>query len=112
MEPRPLPHYIEGEYGALDMPDAWHVASLVCFVAALGARFVVKLLPVANAYFGRVFLPGLAVLGLAVLGVLFGLLGLRNPEGRGIARIGIFLNATVLVLGVLAFVVFFRILPG
>jgi hypothetical protein len=44
------------------------------------------------------------------LGLLFGLLGLRNPEGRGIARIGVFLNATVLVLGVLAFVVFFRIL--
>ena len=92
------------------MPAAWHVASLACFAASLGARFLVKILPVANSFFGRVFLPGLAVLTLAALGLLFGLRGLRNPEGRGIARIGVFLNATVLVLGTLAVVLFFRIL--
>lgn len=112
MEPRPLPHYTEGEYGALDMPDAWHVASLACFAASLGARFIVKLLPFGSPFFGRAFLSALTVLVLAALGLIFGLLGLRNPEGRGIARIGVFLNATVLVLGTLAVVLFFRILPG
>ena len=112
MEPKPLPHYTEGEYGALHMPAAWHVASLACFAASLGARFLVKLLPFGSPFFGRAFLSALAVLVLAALGLLFGLLGLRNPEGRGLAKIGIFLNATVLVLGTLALVVFFRILPG
>jgi len=111
VEPRPLPHYTEGEYGALDMPAAWHVASLACFAASLGARFLVKLLPFGSLFFGRGSLSALAVLVLAGLGLLFGLLGLRKPGGRGIARIGIFLNATVLVLGILAVIVFFRILP-
>lgn len=110
MEPRPLPHYTEGEYGALALPAAWHVASLVCFAASLGARFLVKLLPFGSPFFGRAFLSALAVLALAGLGLIFGLLGLRNPEGRGIARIGIFLNATVLVLGALAMFWFYRIL--
>jgi hypothetical protein len=110
MEPRPLPHYIEGEYGALNMPDAWHVASLACFAASLGARFLVKILPFGVPFFGRAFLSALAVLVLSGLGLLFGLLGLRNPEGRGIARIGVFLNATVLVLGTLGMAWFYRIL--
>ena len=111
MEPRPLPHYTEDEYGALDMPAFWHVASLACFAASLGSRFLVKLLPFGSPFFGRAFLSALAVLVLAGLGLLFGLVGLRKPQGRGMARIGIFLNATVLVLGTLAVVVFFRILP-
>ena len=110
MEPRPLPHYIEGEYGALNMPDAWHVASLACFAASLGARFIVKILPFGSPFLGRGFLSALAVLVLSGLGLLFGLLGLRNPEGRGIARIGVFLNATVLVLGTLGMAWFYRIL--
>ena len=95
------------------MPAAWHVASLACFAASLGARFLVKLLPAGSAFgFGRAFLSALAVLVLAGLGLAFGLLGLRRPEGRGIAKIGVFLNATVLVLGTLAVAVFFRILRG
>lgn len=112
MEPKQLPHYTEGEYGALDLPDAWHAASLLCFAASLGARFLVKLLPAGDSFFGRVFLPGFAVFALAGLGLLFGLLGLRKPQGRGLAKAGVFLNVTVLVLGALAVVVFFRILPG
>ena len=92
------------------MPAAWHVASLACFAASLGSRFLVKLLPAVHLFFGRAFLSALAVLVLAGLGLIFGLLGLRNPEGRGIARIGIFLNATVLVLGTLGMAWFFRIL--
>lgn len=111
MEPKPLPHYTEGEYGVLDLPAGWHVASLVCFAASLGSRFLVKLLPVGHTYFGRVFLPGYGVFALAGLGLLLGLLGLRRPEARGLAKIGVFLNATVLVLGTLAVVAFYRILP-
>lgn len=40
----PLP-FDEGEYSVLQMPDAWHVVSLIFFVAALGARFLVAFLP-------------------------------------------------------------------
>jgi hypothetical protein len=112
MEPRQLSRYSEDEYGALDLPDAWHVASLACFASSLGARFLVKLLPAASSYFGRALLPGLAVFALAGLGLVFGLLGLRRPQGRGLARMGVFLNATVLVLGGLAVAAFFYILPG
>jgi hypothetical protein len=111
MEPRQLSRYTEGEYGALVLPDAWHVASLACFAAALGARFLVRLLPVGNAYFGRVFLPGFAVFALAGLGLLFGLLGLRTPHGRGMAKMGVLLNVIVLVLSGLAVAAFFYILP-
>ncbi len=110
MEPRPLPHYVEGEYAPLNTPDAWHVASLACFAASLGARFIVKILPFGSPFYGRAFLSALTVLVLAALGLVFGLLGLRNPEGRGIARIGVFLNATVLVLGTLGMAWFYRIL--
>jgi hypothetical protein len=112
MKPRPLPHYTEGEYGALDLPEGWHVASLACFVAALGSRFLVSLLLPDNwpSRWTRPLLPGAAVLLLALLGIAFGLLGLRNVKGRGMARIGIFLNATVLVLGLLATAAFFAIL--
>jgi hypothetical protein len=112
VEPRPLPHYTEGEYGTLDLPDAWHVASLACFAASLGARFLVRLLPAGHTFFGRVFLPVLAVFALAGLGLMFGLLGLRKPRGRGLARAGVFLNAAVLALGALAVALYFYILPG
>lgn len=112
MEPRPLPHYTEGEYGSLDLPDAWHVASLACFAASLSARFLVRLLPAGHTFFGRVFLPGLAVFALAGLGLVFGLLGLRKSRGRGLARVGVFLNATVLALSALAVALYFYIVPG
>lgn len=110
MQPRQLSHYTEGEYAALDAPDAWHVASLACFAAALGARFLVRLLPVAP--FPRTLMPGLAVLLFASIGLLCGWLGMRSPRGRGMAKIGLFLNATALVLGLLATAAFFYILPG
>jgi len=111
MEPRPLPHYTEGEYGTLDLPDGWHVASLALFAASLGARFLVRLFPAGHTFFGRVFLPGLTVFALSGLGLLCGLLALRKPRGHGIAKVGVFLNATVLVLATLATVVFFRLMP-
>lgn len=111
MEPRQLRHYTEGEYGALDLPDAWHALSLVLFTASLGARYLVRLLPLEGSYFTRVLLPPLTVFALAGVGLLCGLVGLRRPQGRGVARVGVFLNAIVLALAALAAVWFFRLLP-
>lgn len=111
MKPTPLPHYTEGEYAALDLPDGWHVASLVCFLGSLAARFLVRLLPRGwPEPWMRPILPGLAVLAFSLLGILFGLLGLRSAKGRGLARIALFLNVTVFVLGLLAVAAFFTIL--
>ncbi len=112
MKPRPLPHYVDGEYAALDLPAGWHVASLVCFLAALGSRFLVSLFLPARwpSSWMRPLVPGVAVLLFAALGIVFGLLGLRNAKSRNMARIGVFLNAIVLVLGLLAAFAFFAIL--
>jgi len=101
------PELSEGEYGIVRLPDAWHVLSLAFFVAALAARFVVKLIPMVRGP----MVPGLAVLVLAALGMVFGLIGLRSPQGRSAARIALFLNATVLGLGILALAAFYYILP-
>lgn len=112
-DPSPDLSVSDGEYGVVRIPDAWHVASLACFVAALGARFVVGLIPRAwSLPISRLLLPGLAVLVLASLGIAFGLLGLRSSRGRETARVAIFLNASVLVLALLAAAAFFYILPG
>ena len=111
VEPRPLPNYTEGEYGTLDLPDGWHVVSLACFALSLVARFLVKLLPAGHYFFPRVLLPGIAVFTLAALGLLCGLLGLRKIRGRGLAKVGVFLNGVVLALAVLATIIFFRIMP-
>jgi hypothetical protein len=112
-DPSPDTSFSEGEYGVIRIPDAWHIASLACFVAALGARFVVGLIPRAwSLPLPRLLLPGLAVLVLASLGIGFGLIGLRSPRGRETARIAIFLNAAVFVLALLAAMAFFYILPG
>jgi hypothetical protein len=111
MEHDPSPNYPEGEYGVIRIPDAWHVASLACFTAALGARFLVKLLPVQWMPLPKPLMPAITVLLLASVGLALGLMGLKNPRSRGAARVAVFLNATVLVLGGLAAVAFFRILP-
>lgn len=103
----------DGEYGAVRLPEAWHVLSLLCFAGALGARFLVTLLPDGlRLPFYRALLPGMLTLALAGLGLVLGLLGLRVPAGRSTARVAVFLNATVLVLGLLAAAAFFYILPG
>jgi hypothetical protein len=111
MEPKPLRHYVEGEYAPLDLPAGWHVASLLCFAAALGSRLLVVLLPARwPSSWMRPLVPGLAGLLFALLGLAFGLLGLRNARGRSLARVGVFLNSIVLVLSLLAALAFFAIL--
>jgi hypothetical protein len=90
------------EYSVVRMPDAWHVLSLLFFLAALGARFLTALIPrEVSPMYWRPILTAFAIPVLAAIGVLFGLLGLRHPEGRRTARIALFLNGVVLVLGCL-----------
>ncbi len=103
-----------GEYGTVTLPHVWHVLSLLFFAAAMGARFLTALIPreLLRGIIWRPLLTAFAVPLLATLGLLFALIGLRSPEGRGAAKIALFLNATVLVLSGLALWAFFRILPG
>jgi uncharacterized membrane protein YjjB (DUF3815 family) len=111
MSQDPSPDDFEGEYGAVRLPDSWHVLSLACFAGALGSRFLAPLLTRWwQVPFYRTLLPGVLTLGLAALGLVLGLIGLRSPQGRGTARIAVFLNGIVLALGLLAAVVFLRIL--
>jgi fumarate reductase subunit C len=101
-----------GEYGVVSVPDAWHVLSLLCFLASLGARFVAYLMPAGlRGFFYRPVLAALLVPAFAGLGMLFGLIALRKPETRGMARIALGLNGIVLVLSGIALAAFFYILP-
>jgi hypothetical protein len=103
----------DGEYGAVRLPEAWHVLSLLCFAGALGSRFLVTLLPeVLRSMVYRPFLPGIVALWLAAVGLVLGLMGLRVPAGRSTARVAVFLNAIVLVLCLLAGAAFAYISPG
>jgi hypothetical protein len=106
------PPFDEGEYAVLHVPDAWHVLSLVFFAAALGARFLVQLLPQGRGFFYRPVLTAFSVPVLAGLGLLFGLVGLRSPATRSVARVAVLLNLIVLVLSALALAAFFYIMPG
>jgi hypothetical protein len=107
-----FPDLIGGEYGVIRVPDAWHVLSLFFFLAALGARFLIFLIPVGlNQHVYRPLLVTIAVPVLSLLGLLFGLLGLRNPTNRSTARVALFLNGVTLVLGLLVMAAFYYILP-
>ena len=108
------PEPLAGEYGAITLPHAWHVLSLIFFAAAVGARFLTALIPreLLVGVIWRPVLTAFAVPLLATIGLLFALLGLRRPEGRGAAKIALFLNATVLLLSGVALWAFFRIMPG
>lgn len=105
------PPFDEGEYAVLKVPDAWHVLSLVFFIASLGARFVVRFLPPVRGIWFRPVLTAYLVPFLAGLGLMFGLVALRKPETRGVARVAVFLNLIVLALSALALAAFFWILP-
>ena len=106
------PDIADGEYGVIRIPDAWHVLSLLCFLVAMGARFLIALIPAeVHTVLYRPILTAVTVPAVALIGVFFGLLGLRNPAGRSTARVALFLNGVVLVIGVLAIAVFYWIMP-
>lgn len=111
IRPDDPPPFDDGEYAVLQVPDAWHVLSLVFFIAALGARFLVRFLPQWRGIWFRPVLTAFLVPVLAGLGLLFGLIALRNPATRGVGRIAVFLNLIVLVLSALAIAAFYWILP-
>lgn len=93
-----IPEPAGGEYGSITLPHAWHVLSLLFFAAALGARFLTALIPRELLRGWPPVLTLFSVPLLALIGVLFALIGLRYPEGKGAAKIALFLNVTVLVL--------------
>lgn len=103
----------DDEYATLDVSTGWPVLSLVCFVGALGARYLVRFLPddLVNWPWRRM-MPTFGVLGFSFLGLVFGLLGLLRIEHRGLARVAILLNAVALLLGLLAVGAFFWIVWG
>lgn len=107
------PEPLAGEYGTVTLPHSWHVLSLVFFAAALGARFLTALVPreLIAGIIWRPVLTAFSVPLLAGIGLLCALIGLRRPEGRGAAKIALFLNATVLALSGLALWAFFKIMP-
>jgi len=107
----PPPEPGGGEYGEVSLPELWHVASLAFFLAALGARFVVELVPAALRPLPKPLLSAVAVPVLAGCGLALGLVGLGRVESRGIARIAVFLNAVALVLSALALAAYLYILP-
>jgi len=105
-----FPDATGGEYGVIRIPDTWPVLSLIFFLAALGSRFITSLIPTeVNPHLFRPLLTAILVPCLALVGILCGLLGLRNPEGKSMARVALFLNGVTLVLGLLAVAAFFYI---
>ncbi|MFN7943673.1 MAG: hypothetical protein U0X73_18930 [Thermoanaerobaculia bacterium] len=106
--PRPS---ADDEYAPLEVPDAWHVVALVCFVAALASKLLVGLLPAElRSYPASVLLPPLASALASTCGLLFALMGLRQARGRALARAALMLNSVVLLLCALAIAAFYWIL--
>ena len=85
--------------------------SLACFVAALGSRYLVGVLPPEWRVLPRPFLSALAAPALSLVGLLLALAGMRSAAGRGVARLGLAVNGVVLVLSLLLIAAFFVIYP-
>lgn len=105
MEHDPTPIYPDGEYGEIRLGDSWkNVASLLCFVAALGSRYLLSGIPRELLPLSRTMMTIPATLLLAFVGIALGMAGLRSSGSGGLAKLGVFLNATVFGLACLAFV--------
>ena len=95
-----------GEYSTVSLRSTWGIASLLLFAAALAVREILGLLPPRLQ--GHYLIPPLAVRLtplLSLVGLLFGLIGLRRGARRTIALFGVGLNGIVLVLSTLFMVV-------
>lgn len=87
-----------GEYATISLRSVWGSLSLLLFVAAVGARQLVRLLPGHLQGWG--IMPPLAVMvvpPLALAGLLVGWVGLRRERRRTLAVLGVLLNGIVLV---------------
>jgi hypothetical protein len=112
MEHDPTPIYPEGEYGEIRLGESWkHVGSLLCFVAALGSKYLVQGIPRELLPIQRSWMPIPVTLLLTFVGITLGLAGLRHSQSAGLAKLGLFLNATTFGLACLAFLFFVYILP-
>lgn len=90
-------------YAPLEAPDVLPLLSWLCFAGTLVSRPLARLLPrELRVYPYGVLLPVAIAGGLALLGLLLAAWGLRRARRRGLARVGIFLNAVVLALTSLA----------
>jgi hypothetical protein len=111
MEHDPTPTYPDGEYGEVHLGASWHVASLLCFVAALGSRYLVQGIPRELLPMSRTVMAIPVTLMLGGLGIVLGMAGRRHSHSAGLARLGLFLNATVFGLACLAALFLFYIKP-
>jgi hypothetical protein len=107
----PTPPDPDGEYRVLAPGDLRPVLSLLLFLAALGSRFLVRMIAPGLIGPPRILAPGALSLAFSLLGLLFALSALRQPRRRAVARVALFLNAVVLALSLLATAAFFYILP-
>jgi len=90
-------------YAPLEAPDFLPLLSWLFFAASLASKPLVRLLPRSlRPYPWAVLLPVAVSAALALAGLLLAWLGGRRSRRRGLARIGLFLNAVVFGLTLLA----------
>lgn len=90
-------------YAPLEAPDALPLLSWLCFAGTLVSRPLARLLPREwRPYPYGVLLPVAIAFGLSLVGLLLAAWAMRRARRRGLARIGLFLNAVVLGLTLLA----------
>jgi hypothetical protein len=98
-------------YSPLEASDTLPVVSLALFGLALAARPLVRLLPrELRPYPWGVVLPVAFALLTATLGALLAAASLRLPRRRGLARLALLLNVTVLALTALTLLAMFWII--
>jgi len=90
-------------YAPLEGPDVLPLLSWLCFAGTLVSRPLSRLLPrELRVYPVGVLMPVAVAGGLALLGLLLAAWAMRRARRRGLARVGLFLNAIVLALTTLA----------
>jgi len=102
------------EYDVVTFKIRPGLLSVVCGVLTVGFAMSLDDLPFVLGGRLRPYLSGavMATLGLNVLGIVLGLYAARRPAGRGAGRLGVLVNAVVLVLLGLFVLVFRRIRWG
>ena len=102
------------EYDVVSFKLRPGLLSVVCGLLTVGFVMSLDELPFVLGGRLRPYLSGavLAALGLNVLGIVLGGIAARRPAGRGAGRLGVLVNAVVLVLLGLFAVVFRRVRWG
>ena len=81
----------DNDYQVINLSISWGMLSIVAFAVILTLQVFGRVLGVTLAQMT------LVTLSLAFVGFAVGLVGLRSGRGRGAARVGAFLNGTVLL---------------